>query len=121
MADWPSSLPQNLLSGASIKDDESRLITSMDAGPASYRNRFTAVTKTITGELVLTGAQLATFYTFFRTTLLHGSLAFNWTNPEDDSAVSVRIKEKPEWQCIKGSSDPDLRLWKGKLMIEVQP
>lgn len=121
MPSWPGSLPENLLLGSSIQDEESRLISSMDAGPPTKRNRFTAITKTISGEVILKGAQLDTFLTFFRTTLSNGALAFDWKYPVDDSTVTMSFKNKPEWTCIKPNPDPDLRLWKSNFVLEVQP
>ena len=92
---WPATLPE-FGAGTSIQDDESRLTSSMDAGPASVRNRFTAITKSVKTSMVMTGAQIAIFNTFMRTTLKFGSLSFTWVNPVTGASETVRFKNNPE-------------------------
>lgn len=121
MSNWPAQLPTTQFMGVSTQDDESRLITQMDAGPATMRNRYTAVTKTISTAMILTGEQLEIFNVFMRTTLSNGALAFTWTDPESDSSVSFRFKTKPRWQCVRPNPDPDLRLWQATLELEILP
>ena len=121
MSTWPATLPQNAFVGASIQDDESRLTSQMDSGPAAVRNRFTAISKTLTTTIVLTGAQLNTFNNFLRNTLSNGAEVFDWTDPEDDTTVSMRFRQKPQWTCIKPSSDPNARMWSGALTLEILP
>jgi len=120
MSNWPAFLPQQYFLGNDIGDDETRLVSSMDAGPALVRNRFTAFTQTINTPIVLTGAQLATFNTFYRTTLNHGTDPFTWTNPVDDSSVSIRFKSPPKWQSIR-SGLTSVRLWRAVLSLEILP
>lgn len=120
MANWPSELP-NFSSSTSIQDDESRITSSMDAGPASVRNRFTAISQTVKTSMVITGAQLAIFTTFLRTTLNHGALSFTWVNPATGAAETVRFKKKPEWTCVKPSSDVNSRLWSGEFELSIDP
>jgi hypothetical protein len=120
MANWPATLP-DFSSSTSIQDDESRLTSAMDAGPASVRNRFTAISQTVKTSMVLTGAQLAIFNTFMRTTLAHGSLSFTWTNPVTGASETVRFKKKPEWTCVRPSADVDSRLWSGELELSINP
>jgi len=120
MANWPASLPQVQFLGVSTQDDDSRLISPMDAGPSSVRNRYTANTKSIKTPIILTGAQLATFNTFYRTTLNHGTDSFTWTDPEDDSSATFRFKTPPAWTAIK-PGDSSERLWQGNLDLEILP
>lgn len=121
MADWPLTLPQSMLANVSVTDDESRLTSAMDAGPASIRNRFTAITQTVEGSIILSGSELETFLSFFRETLSHGMSPFNWTHPVTGDEVSMRFKDKPKWECIRPSASTALRLWKGNLVLEIQP
>jgi hypothetical protein len=118
---WPATLPQRLSADASVKDDESRATQTMDAGPASVRNRFTAITQTAKGSMILTGTQLAIFNTFFRTTLGHGQLSFEWIHPQTEEAVTIRFKTKPEWKCIRPAESVNDRLWQATLELEIQP
>jgi hypothetical protein len=93
----------------------------MDAGPASVRNRFTAISQKVKTSMVMTGAQLAIFNTFMRTTLAHGSLSFLWVNPVTGASETVRFKKKPEWTCVRAASNVSDRLWSGSLELEIKP
>lgn len=117
---WPASLP-DFGAGTSIQDDESRLTSAMDSGPASVRNRFTAISQTVKTSMTMTGAQLAIFNTFMRTTLQHGALSFTWTNPVTGASETIRFKKKPEWKCVRPSTDVNSRLWSGELELEIKP
>ncbi len=121
MDTWPVTLPQRLSSDASVQDDESRAMTDMDAGPPSVRNRFTAITQTVKGSMILTGAQLVTFNTFFRTTLAHGSLSFTWIHPFTEEAAVFRFKTKPQWQCIKPDPDVNSREYQASFDLLIEP
>jgi len=118
---WPATLPQRLSSDTSVQDDESRAIQNMDSGPASVRNRFTAITQTVKGSIVLTGSQLIIFNDFFRTTIKHGSLSFSWIHPQTEEEVTMRFKSKPEWKCIKPSPNTNERLYQATFELEIQP
>jgi hypothetical protein len=121
MANWPETLPQQMGPDTSVKDEESRAIQSMDSGPASVRNRFTAIVQTIDTTIILTGAELVIFQTFFRTTLSHGQDRFTWTHPVDGSSVEMRFKTKPQWSCIRPHVNASERLWQAGLELEVLP
>ena len=120
MENWPAELPQKLLLGTTAGDAESRLISPMDSGPPSVRSRFTAISQTINTPIILTGAQLAIFNTFYRTTLKHGALSFTWTNPVDNTSATYRFKSPPVWQSAR-SGDPASRLWRSTLALEILP
>lgn len=118
---FPADLPQTFLAGVSVTDDESRLTTQMDSGPSSVRNRFTAITQTVKGGMILTGSEMTIFDAFFRTTLQHGSLSFTWTHPVTGESATMRFKKKPEWVCMRSASSVLARLWKGEFELEVLP
>jgi hypothetical protein len=120
METWPSTLP-GLSVNTTITDDESRLISPMDAGPSTVRNRFTAITQTVKSGMIVTGAQLAIFNTFLRTTLSQGASSFNWVHPATGAPCVMRFKKKPEWSCVKASVVPDNRLWQGSMELEILP
>lgn len=120
MSNWPATLPQQHFLGASTQDDESRLVSAMDAGPALVRKRFTAFTQTVETPIVLTGTELAAFNTFYRVTLNQGADSFTWTDPQTDSSVTFRFKSAPKWQCIK-SGPVASREWKATLSLEILP
>lgn len=120
MSNWPSQLPQQLFLGTSQGDEESRLISQMDAGPALVRNRFTAATRKIETPMVLTGEQLVIFNTFYRTTLNNGANSFTWTDPVSDDSVTYRFKSPPVWQSVESGS-PSARIWQATLSLEILP
>jgi hypothetical protein len=121
MDTWPATLPQRLSSDTTVKDDDSFARSDMDSGPASVRNRFTAITQSVKGSMILNGSQLDTFYTFFRTTIKHGSLSFSWIHPFTEEAVEIRFKSKVEWACIKSASAPADRMYQASMELEILP
>lgn len=120
MSNWPATLPQQFFLGASVTDRESRLVSSMDAGPASVRKRFTATPQDLTTTMVLTGTQKAAFDTFYRTTINYGTDSFTWTDPTDDTSATLRFLKPPVWTCICGGSAAN-RLWQAQLELEILP
>lgn len=120
MINWPSELPQTAFLDTSIGDDESRLISPMDAGPALIRNRFTAITQSVDIPIIITGTQLGIFKTFYRTTLNHGASQFTWNDPTDGSTVTFRFRSPPVWRAIKPGAVAD-RLWQASLSLEILP
>ena len=93
----------------------------MDSGPSSVRNRFTAITQKVKGSMVVTGSQLVTFNTFFRTNLKHGALSFSWIHPFTEETCTIRFKNKPEWACIKSASAVNDRIYQSSMELEIQP
>lgn len=121
MPTWPAGLPQDTLLGVAVKPDDSVLRTQMDAGPPTTRNRFTAITKSVSAALYLTGAEVSTLDTFFHTTLKNGALSFDWKDPRTDSTVSMKFKEPPEYTGMVGSDTVNDRLWNVSLSLEILP
>lgn len=120
MIEWLSTLPQNLFLNATEQDEESRIISGMDSGPSTIRNRFSAITKSVKTSIILNGVQKEAFDEFFRDTLNHGTNQFQWKDPTTDDVVSYRFKSKPSWTCIK-SGTPETRIWKSELSLEILP
>ena len=118
---WPVTLPQLALVGAATQDDDAVLRTSMDTGPASRRRRYTAISQSLSFRMVFTGVQRATFDTFYRTTLSHGALSFDWTDPVDDATVTMAFKEPPKFSVVVGDATPADRIWQVTLSLEIQP
>jgi hypothetical protein len=99
---WHVALPQTLLmDGYSESAPDVLLRTGMDFGPAQVRRRGTAGPRPVTGSIIVTAAQLATFKTFFNATLLGGALRFSWVDPVDGvTAVEMRFTKAPSWQAV---------------------
>lgn len=118
---WPASLPQELLpDGITVRDDDAVLRTPMDAGPPTRRNRFTAVTRRLTGGIVLTGTEKQAFDIFYRDDLANGAVAFDWTDPVTGSTISVAFREPPEFALVAPGPAGE-RVWQAQLQMEVQP
>jgi len=114
---WDNSLPQYLVAKGYGQSPPAVTIKSeMDAGPAKVRRRFTAGVSPVSGTMIMTAAQLATFDTFFNTTLLGGSLRFSWTKPPVHSAAcEMRFTEVPNWTSLGGDN------YEVSLSLEVLP
>jgi len=113
---WDAGLPQTLLiNGYSESAADNLLRTSMDVGPAKQRRRSAAGPRPVSGSLKMTAAQIATFKTFYITTLLGGSLRFSWTDPITAAAVEMRFTGAPSWTAIGGD------LYDVSLELEILP
>ena len=119
MEAWPDELP-DLMLGATVGDDDSVVRTSMDSGPSSSRNRFTAITQSVVSPMLLTGSQLVTFNTFRRTTINFGADPFTWKDPVSGDSVIFKFKKPPVWKSVKSGQSAD-RLWSTSLELEIQP
>lgn len=117
---WPPSLPQEQFLGLTEQEQDARLRTQMDAGPAIMRRRFTATVRDFTIPILLNGTQRQTLDTFYITTLLEGVLAFEWVDPVDDTTVSFRFVEPIRFTPIAGGTPAD-RLWEGTMSLEIVP
>lgn len=113
MATWPASLPQTLLYDLTEKRQAGKVRSQMDTGPAKQRSRFTATTKEYAGNLPpLTQAQVATFKTFYETTLGQGTDSFTWVDPFLDTSAALRFGNgEPEIRMIRPSDTLANRLY----------
>jgi hypothetical protein len=101
MATWPESLPDYLMQGGySEKLPNNVIRTKMDIGPAKMRRRSTAAPRPIMGQMHMSKAQVATFDTFYETTLLSGSLRFDWVNPRTQTSKEFRFLEPPIYSAM---------------------
>lgn len=79
---WPVTLPQSpLIASLSMQDQDARLIFKPDVGPPIRRARYTATSRVIGFQMILTQRQLAILDTFYNTTLGRGVLDFDWIDP----------------------------------------
>lgn len=103
---WPVSLPQYVLEAGYQESLEDQLLeTQMDAGVAKIRRRFTAPYRRFTVTVQMDATQMATFETFFLTTLKGGSLVFDWVHPRTQAAKTFRFRRPaPSVMPIGGST-----------------
>ena len=120
MAAWPGTLPQQSRAALSETRSDARVRTAMDAGPAKMRRRHTAAVRNFQGSMILTQAQRNTFDTFYITTLKEGSLAFDWTDPIDDTTASFRFISPAGFAVARPGAPAD-RLWEMTFNLELMP
>jgi len=106
MADaWPSELPQCLIVGYSEGLGDGALEYKPDQGPAISRRRTTAVTRLLSGQMRMTRAQISGMRAFIDTTLLGGTLPFEFPDPTvigGTLLVKFGKGELPSWQQVTG-------------------
>jgi len=104
MAVWPGSLPSVVnWQGYARRLHDTRVRTTMDAGPPKLRSRFTSgMTEHDVPVVYFTKAQWSTLETFYKTTLQQGSLPFDWTDPLTGGSVSFRFVKPPVFGGMLG-------------------
>lgn len=121
MAVWPVSLPQYFEVGVQDTRQQGFIRSQTDTGPYKQRKRFTATARFLSGSMLLTGTQRATFETFYKTTLSEGTDAFDFIDPIDFSTVSARFVQTPSLSGVSGGSTAATVQWRMDLMLEVLP
>lgn len=93
---WPSTLPQTV-DQSSFMEGFADVVerSQMDSGPAKVRRRFTSGIQPFQATITMTVAQTATLQTFFKTTTMGGSLAFEWTHPRTGATARMRFIAPP--------------------------
>jgi phage-related protein len=101
---WPTTVPQFVLeSGYQEKYQDQVMESTMDAGPAKLRRRFTKSLRTFQVTLQMTATQAAAFETFWGTTCKGGSLAFDWVHPRTQAAATYRFRNPaPQFSSVGG-------------------
>lgn len=120
MSTWPSTLPPLRLPVQQTSQDQT-LRTSMDAGPQKVRRRFTAGSRYYTIPLRVDGVQKATLETFFDDTLEGGALSFDMEDPVSGTTKEFRFMSPFSARMVRGSDDPDKRLYDIQLNLERLP
>lgn len=93
MAAYPGTLPQLQLLPVTLGLTENRIVSTFDAGPAKVRQRYTNADNDPFSVRVgpFSRSQVASFKTWWKTTLKSGTLSFDWTEPETGSTVEMRF------------------------------
>lgn len=79
---WPATIPQTPIYGGFTEQRQpNNAGFAPEVGPPKSRRRSTAVGVPTSATFEMTTAQVATFDTFFETTLADGSLSFTWAHP----------------------------------------
>ena len=115
-AQWPDSLPKitsDTFAYAPLVDNV--IESSVETGAPKRRRRFTYVPETLTGTLLLTGAQCATLRDFVATTL-QDVLPFDWIDLRDRSAASYIFQKRPGYKQVVSGVD----FWQVSLELVMQ-
>lgn len=92
MDNWPVSLQQKMdVAGFQKRLGNTRVSTDMDVGPAKVRSRFTDAVDGYECQVLLDFSEVATFETFYKTTLGNGSLPFLFDDPFTLTATAFRF------------------------------
>jgi len=98
MPTWPVSLPDYVLKeGFSEKLPANIIRSSMGVGPPKMRKRTTSGPRPLTVTQYMTASQVATFDTFYASTLSWGSLRFDWVSPRTQVAKELRFTTEPSY------------------------
>lgn len=104
MAIWPTDLPKPLLSDYAVDPEQAFIRTQMESGPARQRKRFTQVPHRVNVSWRFTHAQMATFRTFFGTTI---NLGTDWFTCNLDAGSGLadydtRFTIAPKYAAVSG-------------------
>ena len=93
-AAWPGTIPATPILG--FTEQRQRNVTTFqpDVGSPKMSRRSTAVTYNCVATFKMTDAELASFNTFYETTLQDGTLPFTWAHPR--TSVSYTWVFHPE-------------------------
>lgn len=121
MAIWPVSLPQSFELGVQDTRQQGFTRSTTDTGPYKQRKRFTATSRFLSGSMLLTGTQRATFETFYKTTLSEGTDAFDFVDPSTFNTISARFVQPPALSGVSGGDTSTTLQWRVDLLLEVLP
>lgn len=120
--DWPASLPQKLnVDGHGYALGDPTLRTNPEIGPPKIRNRVSAVSDFLQGQMYVTTAQMDTLITFYKVTTQAADV-FNFPDPTAEDATSptptieVRFAAPP---AFAASLKPGV--WSCGLSLEIIP
>lgn len=119
MAAWPATLPTFEI-GMQDNRQASFIRTPVETGPAKSRARYSAVTRQLSGTMLFTAAQRATFETFYGTTISLGADEFDFTDPADGTTQSVRFVDPPSFSHLVGGGSGSA-LQRVTITLEVLP
>ncbi len=116
MPAWPGALPTApLIAGLRETLADNVVRTQMDQGPAKVRRRSTGNVKSLQVQYILTAAQKDLLITFFVTTLVDGSLSFDFDDPLAGSSATVRFIGPPTFNAVNATT------WSTALALEILP
>jgi len=116
---WPPELPRPNRAGYQRQTDDPRLARSADAGPPSYRRRWSSVSRSVALVIDLGRSQKAVFDAFHDEVTVMGSMPFLMPDPTTDGWPVLTSDGVPilagdgaplllaaQWLCLFGSTTP---------------
>jgi hypothetical protein len=104
---WPDDLPQAFQLDQFSESEGNGLVEyAPEYGPSITRLATTAVMRPLSGWMICSGAQRSSFRTFFRTTILQGSLPFIMPAPGGGDPLTVKFTQAtpPTWNYLGGDN-----------------
>lgn len=116
---WPilTGPGSKLLGDPSVEPLVDVLESTVDAGRPKRRRLRVKCDERITGNIILTGAEKATFDAWFRLTIAAGTLPFEWEHPTTGATVLMRLERTPRLVTLVGDKDPTKVKWGGPLEL----
>lgn len=82
LSTWPPELPQQfVIESFSRKAPENRVRTKVEGAVPKLRRRYSNIAEPFSGDMIMTTAQRNAFWSYYKNTLKHGTLAFNFPEP----------------------------------------
>ena len=107
---WPASLPDSPLKGYRVRWPDQVLRSQMDSGRSKRRRRSRYEPRVFEMAVDLkthpdpAQDQLAIWRAFFEETLAYGTLAFDWTDPDDGAVLRFMIRTDREPRTTRRGS-----------------
>lgn len=97
---WPAGLPFAFTSDSYAEGlADNRLRSAMDTGPAKVRGRSSTGPRPLSGVLLMSSAEIATFRSFVEDTLIQGALPFTFPDQFGGDDLLVRLAgDMPSWR-----------------------
>ena len=114
MATWPLT-NYVLIDGYSENPPNNAIRSEMDEGPPKTRRMSIAARRPITVQKHLNKSQVAILDTFYDTTLVNGTIEFDWVHPRTGSSVEMMFTEPPVYESLGGTS------WMVSMKLEILP
>lgn len=109
---WPQELPQLIrLNGLSATKKGNVIRSSMDAGPAKARQRYTVSTKNFTGSILVTESQRKILENWYTNVLGMGTLRFKMKDSQTLEYAEFRFLQDYTEKSVDG-------LWEISLNLE---
>lgn len=107
--------------GLSVTPQDTRIRSTVDAGPPIMRPRFTAAIESWSVKMgPVTGPELSTLLAFYGTTLSQGTLPFAWKDKFGADAT-FRFATPIKHENAVPNSDPAKRRWTLTFTVEQLP